>query len=139
MATKIQLTEDGLISLQNELESLKNEKRKEIAEKLKEAISYGDLSENSEYQEARDDQAAIEMRISDLEEQLQNYEIVEADHNTAHQLTVNIGNSVVIQKMNGNKVIYLVWDQYPQESMNWHFCDFELKELKHLKFIFLFN
>ena len=94
--------------LQNELESLKNEKRKEIAEKLKEAISYGDLSENSEYQEARDDQAAIEMRISDLEEQLQNYEIVEADHNTAHQLTVNIGNSVVIQKMNGKKP---EWDE----------------------------
>lgn len=43
------------------------------------------------------------MRISDLEEQLQNYEIIEADHNTKHQLTVNIGNSVVIQKMDGKK------------------------------------
>jgi transcription elongation factor GreA len=67
---KILLTRDGLNELQEELRILREEKRIEIADKLKEAISYGDLSENAEYQAARDDQAQMELRISELEEML---------------------------------------------------------------------
>jgi transcription elongation factor GreA len=67
---KILLTKDGLAELQEELRFLREERRVEIANKLKEAISYGDLSENAEYQEARDDQAQVELRIAELEDML---------------------------------------------------------------------
>jgi transcription elongation factor GreA len=67
---KILLTQAGLAELMEELRVLKEERRVDIANKLKEAISYGDLSENAEYQEARDEQAQIELRISELEEML---------------------------------------------------------------------
>lgn len=74
---KIYLTSEWLIKLQEELEYLKWNKRVEIAEKLKEAISFWDLSENSEYEEARSEQAQVEKRIIDLEEQLKHVEIIE--------------------------------------------------------------
>lgn len=77
MSNKIYLTKEGLIKLQEELEFLKTTKRVEIAAKLKEAISFWDLSENSEYEDARNEQAQVELRISDLEEQLKNYELIE--------------------------------------------------------------
>lgn len=70
------VTEEGLKKLQQELQHLKDVKRVEIANKLKEAISFWDLSENSEYEDARNEQAAVEVRITDLEEQLKNVEII---------------------------------------------------------------
>lgn len=79
MAKKHQLTQEGLEKLHLELEDLRNVKRVEIAEKLKIAIDYGDLSENSEYQAARDEQAAVELRITEIEEILENYEILDID------------------------------------------------------------
>lgn len=79
MAKPIYLTHEGLEKLQNELVHLKEVTRVEIAEKLKEAISFGDLSENAEYEEARNEQAQVEKRILDLEEQLKNVEIIEED------------------------------------------------------------
>ncbi len=79
MAKPIYLTHEGLEKLQNELVHLKDITRVEIAEKLKEAISFGDLSENAEYEEARNEQAQVEKRILDLEEQLKNVEIIEED------------------------------------------------------------
>lgn len=77
MDNKIYLTAEWLEKLKNELESLKTVKRVEIAAKLKEAISFWDLSENSEYEDARSEQAQVELRISDVEEQLKNVEIIE--------------------------------------------------------------
>lgn len=74
--TKIFVTKEWLQKLQDELVHLKDVKRVEIAAKLKEAISFWDLSENSEYEDARTEQAAVELRISDLEEQLKNVEII---------------------------------------------------------------
>ena len=74
---KIYLTKEWLEKLQNELNHLKTVKRLEIAEKLKEAISFWDLSENSEYEDARNEQAQIEHRIASLEEQLKDIEIIE--------------------------------------------------------------
>ena len=65
--------------MQEELISLKEVKRVEIAAKLKEAISFWDLSENSEYEDARNEQATVELRISDLEEQLKNVEIIKEE------------------------------------------------------------
>lgn len=61
------LTEDGLRKLENELEELKTVRRKEIAERIKQALSFGDISENSEYDQAKNEQAQLEDRISKLE------------------------------------------------------------------------
>jgi len=79
MANKIFVTQEGLKKLQEELAFLKSTKRIEIAAKLKEAISFWDLSENSEYEDARNEQATVELRISDLEEQLKNVEIIKEE------------------------------------------------------------
>ena len=77
-------TRDGLTTLQEELRILRDEKRVDIAAKLKEAVSYGDLSENAEYQEARDEQAQVELRIAELEEMLKpgSYDLIDDDKMT---------------------------------------------------------
>ncbi len=79
MATKMyKMTLENKAELEAELEKLKNEGRIDIAEKLKLARSYGDLSENSEYDEAKSEQAKLEAKIQDLETQLDNAVIVES-------------------------------------------------------------
>jgi transcription elongation factor GreA len=102
MAKPIYLTQEGLEKLQNELVHLKEVTRVEIAEKLKEAISFGDLSENAEYEEARNEQAQVEKRILDLEEQLKNVEIIdeEADHDK-----VTMGSFVTIKNLESNEEV----------------------------------
>ena len=94
MSEIIYLTHEWLEKLQAELHYLKNEKRMEIAEKLKEAISFWDLSENAEYAEARDEQAAVESKIVELEEQLKNVQIIEDSKKKENK--VSIGSKVVI-------------------------------------------
>ena len=76
MAKTIKLTEDGLKKLKEELEKLKTVGRADIAEKIKVARGYGDLSENSEYDEAKNEQAKIEARIVEIEAMLKNVEII---------------------------------------------------------------
>lgn len=92
MAKTIRLTDDGLKKLQNELEYLKTEGRKDIAEKIKVARGYGDLSENSEYDEAKNDQAKIEARIVELEEMLKDVEIISAESGD----TVSMGSKLKV-------------------------------------------
>ncbi|MBQ6847595.1 MAG: transcription elongation factor GreA [Clostridia bacterium] len=77
MAKTIKITDDGLKKLKEELETLKNEGRADIAEKIKVARGYGDLSENSEYDEAKNEQAKLEARIIEIEAMLKNVEIIE--------------------------------------------------------------
>lgn len=77
MAKVIKITDDGLKKLEEELEYLKTEGRADIAEKIKVACGYGDLSENSEYDEAKNEQAKIEARIVEIEAMLKNVEIIE--------------------------------------------------------------
>lgn len=93
MSKTIYLTKEGLEKLQNELVHLKDITRVEIAEKLKEAISFWDLSENAEYEEARNEQAQVELRISNLEAQLKDVEIIKEDVN--HD-KVTMGSEVTI-------------------------------------------
>ena len=76
MAKAIKVTDDGLKKLQEELEFLKTEGRSDIAEKIKVARGYGDLYENSEYDDAKNEQAKIEARIVELEAMLKNVEII---------------------------------------------------------------
>lgn len=88
------LTKQGLESFQKELEYLKTEKRNEIAEKIKVARSFGDLSENSEYDEAKNEQAKMENRIAELEEMLKNVRII--DEGKKNSRVVNTGTKVRI-------------------------------------------
>ena len=77
MSKQILLTTEGLKNLESELEELKVVKRKEIAEKIKVALSFGDLSENSEYDEAKNEQAMVESRIITIENMLKNVKVID--------------------------------------------------------------
>jgi len=90
------VTKEGLAKLKEELEYLKNVKRREVAERLKEAISYGDLSENSEYEEAKNEQAFVEGRIVELEEKVKYAKII---GEKSHVATVQLGTKVVIKNI----------------------------------------
>ena len=93
MAKEYVLTREGLAKLEEELEYKRTVGRKEAAEHLKEARSYGDLSENSEYDEAKDAQAKLEARISEIEEMLKNVKLLEDAERT--EGVVGIGSTVV--------------------------------------------
>ena len=97
MAKTIKITDDGLKKLQQELETLKTEGRADIAEKIKVARGYGDLSENSEYDEAKNEQAKLEARIVEIEAMLKNVEIIEDIKGKAK--TVVIGCKVKVLDM----------------------------------------
>ena len=90
---KFQLTEKGLLDLQNELEKLKTVDRKRNLEALKEARAQGDLSENADYDAARDEQAQIEARIKEIEGILKNYEIIKKNKSKL----VSIGKTVTLK------------------------------------------
>lgn len=92
MAQEILLTAEGYEELKNELQQLKTVKRTELAEKIKTARGFGDLSENSEYDEAKNEQAIVEARILTLEEQLKVVRVV--DKTTLDKDVVNIGSVV---------------------------------------------
>lgn len=89
------VTKEGLKALEDELEYLSNTRRREIAGRLKEAISYGDLSENSEYEEAKNEQAFVEGRIFELEEKIKNAKVVDEKHHSKQ--VVEIGTKVVVR------------------------------------------
>ena len=93
MSKTVQLTKEGLLKLQQELEHLKTDGRTDIAEKIRVARGYGDLSENSEYDEAKNEQAKIEARIIELEKMLENVTLIEDDVNTE---TVSVGVTVTV-------------------------------------------
>lgn len=95
MATKSKLyTQEGFKALKDELDYLKNVKREEVKKDLSTARSFGDLSENSEYDEARNEQAKTEARIKELEELIANAEIV--DETKIDTSVVSIGSKVVL-------------------------------------------
>ena len=88
------VTEEGLAALEKELEELKTVGRREVAEKIKVALSFGDLSENSEYDEAKNDQAMMEARIADLEVMLQGAVVIDESELTNEK--VHIGSRVEV-------------------------------------------
>ena len=95
---KVLLTKAGLQKLEDELDYLKTTARKEVSARLAEAISYGDLSENSEYDEAKNQQAFIEGRILEVEEQVKNAEIIEESEATEKGL-IQIGSTVKLKRI----------------------------------------
>lgn len=94
MAKEILITKEGLEELKQELDYLKVEKRTEIAEKIKVARSFGDLSENSEYDEAKNDQAKLEQRIQEIESIIKHHKIIE--ETKSRSKVVNIGTCVKV-------------------------------------------
>lgn len=91
------VTKEGLEKLKEELHYLKEVKRKEVAERLKEAISYGDLSENAEYEEAKNEQAFTEGRILELEEKIKYAKII--TEGTKKGVSVELGSKVIIKNL----------------------------------------
>ncbi len=90
----IMLTDEGLKNYEQELEYLKTVKRKEVAEKIKVALSFGDLSENSEYDEAKNDQAILEARISQIESILKNAKLIDESELTNEH--IHIGSKIKV-------------------------------------------
>lgn len=91
------MTKEGLKALEKELEELKVQGRRQVAERLKEAISYGDLSENSEYEEAKNEQAFIEGRIIELENMVKHAKVV--DEKQHSKKIVEIGTKVKVRNV----------------------------------------
>lgn len=97
------LTQEGLKKLEEELEHLKSVKRREVAERIKVAIGYGDISENSEYEDAKNEQAFIEGRILTLEKMLRNARIINNDDVDTD--TVSIGSIVTVEDLEMKETI----------------------------------
>lgn len=94
---EILLTQEGYDNLEKELEYLKTEERAAIAERIRVALGFGDLSENSEYDEAKNAQAANEIKIADLENKVRHARII--DESEIDTKTVQIGNKVKIKDL----------------------------------------
>lgn len=94
---EVLLTYEGLKKLEEELEFLKGEKRKEIAERIKQALAFGDISENSEYDEAKNEQAQNEVRIMQLEAMLKHATVIDEDE--VDTKVVSLGAKVKIREV----------------------------------------
>ena len=109
MATKETiLTAEGLVKLEEELNNLRTVRRQEVAERLKVAISYGDISENSEYDDAKSEQAFIEGRILELEQMINTATIIDDTANKKKGV-VGLGSVVVVKDMEtGEEEVYTI-------------------------------
>ena len=95
------ITTEGLKQLEKELENLKTVKRREIAERIKQAIEFGDISENSEYEDAKNEQAFIEGRISVLNQMISNAKVIEEEN--VDKNVVSLGSTVLIKDLEFNE------------------------------------
>ncbi|MGH9894488.1 MAG: transcription elongation factor GreA, partial [bacterium] len=101
------LTPEGQRKLEEELEHLKTVKRKEIAERIKTSKEFGDISENAEYEDAKNDQAFIEGRILQLDQMLRNAKVIDNQH--APSDTVTVGATVRVKDMgSGEEISYTI-------------------------------
>ena len=94
MAKQMTVSSEGLKKLQEELEFLKTTKRKEVAEAIKVARGFGDLSENSEYDEAKNEQGLVEARIAEIEAMLKNVKVIDESEIATDK--VSVGNRVKV-------------------------------------------
>ena len=117
MSKTITLTAEGLKKIEKELELLTTVTRKEVAEKIKIARSFGDLSENSEYDEAKNEQARVEARISELESMLKNYTLI--DESNIDSTKVNLGSKVrLLDKELKEEITYTIVGKAEADPMN---------------------
>lgn len=94
---EVLLTVDGLKKLEEELERYKSVKRRDVAERIKQAIEFGDISENSEYEDAKNEQAWIEGRILTLEKMLRNAKIIDDENIGTDEVT--LGSTVLLKDL----------------------------------------
>jgi transcription elongation factor GreA len=100
------LTPEGYEKLQKELETLTTVSRRDVADRIREAREFGDISENSEYDDAKNEQAMLEAQIAKLEEQLRAARVIEAGD--APRDTVSLGSQVTVEDAKGKKSTYMI-------------------------------
>src|SRR3954451_15801646 len=100
------ITKEGLDKLREEIEYLSTEKRRDVAERIKEARAFGDISENSEYDDAKNEQAMLEQRIAQLEERLRSASVVDAKSVTTDAVTV--GSIVNVKDEKGGSLKFTI-------------------------------
>ena len=118
---EIVMTRAGLEALESELEELKTVRRKDVAEKIKVARGFGDLSENSEYDEAKNEQAFIESRIAQLEAMLKNARVIDNDELSLD--TVSVGTHVKIEDEDGEVEEYDITGSTEADPLNGKISD----------------
>ena len=106
MPKDIILTPEGLEKLQSELDFLSTEKRREVAERIKEAREFGDISENAEYDDAKNEQAMLEARIAQLEDKLRSATVIDASDLDTE--VVRVGSTVHVAEADGREVVYTI-------------------------------
>ncbi len=100
---EVVLTKEGLEKLENELEHLKSVKREEVAERIKQAIAFGDITENSEYEDAKNEQAFIEGRIISLEKTLKKARLMEDEDIRTD--VVSLGSRITLKEMKSGREV----------------------------------
>ena len=106
MQKDVLLTPEGLENLKKEIEHLSTTKRKEVAERIKEAREFGDISENSEYDDAKNEQAMLEARIMTLEDKLRSASVIDAKELSAD--VVRVGSQVQVTDDKGKTLSYTI-------------------------------
>ncbi len=106
MQKDVILTPEGLDKLKAEIEYLSGDKRREVAERIKDAREYGDISENSEYDDAKNEQAMLEARIASLEEKLRSATVVDAKD--ISNKVVSVGTAVTVKPKDGKADTYTI-------------------------------
>lgn len=100
---EVLLTKEGLQKLEDELEYLKSVKREELAERIKQAIAFGDISENSEYEDAKNEQAFVEGRIMSLEKTLKNARLME--EKDIRTDVISLGSKITLREMKSGREV----------------------------------
>ncbi|MDO4541438.1 MAG: transcription elongation factor GreA [Bacillota bacterium] len=114
---EVLLTAEGLKRLEEELENLKTTRRKEVAARIKQAIEFGDISENSEYEDAKNEQAFIEGSILDLDKKLRHAKVIDSAEEGGE--TVKIGTTVILEDVEmGDKMEYTIVGSMEADPMN---------------------
>src|ERR687886_2023345 len=103
MPKDVILTPEGLEELKAKIEHLQTERRREVAERIKEAREFGDISENAEYDDAKNEQAMLEKQISDLEEKLRNARVI--DSKSVDTDVVSVGVTVHVKDQKTDKSV----------------------------------
>ena len=106
MQKDVILTPDGLEKLKQEIEHLSGDKRREVAERIKEAREFGDISENSEYDDAKNEQMMLEARIATLEEKLRSATVIDASE--LDNEIVRVGATVNVSDGDGKKDVFMI-------------------------------
>ncbi len=114
---EVLLTREGLTRLEKELERLKTVRRREVAERIRQALDFGDISENAEYEDAKNEQAFLEGRIIELEKMLRNAKII--DGSAGQEGVVGLGTKVRLKDLEfGDEFEYLVVGSAEADPMN---------------------